>query len=137
MLSIVNPITFIRRFKMKKMRRSDRMDKRLVLIHRSGDKFYPFKKLFRRNGKFGFPITPKGCKERNGDALYLQSLEEVLPLFFYEGYSLSASTDHNHGLTADKVSAYTIQGEAIVAYEISHELLHLVEKATIPPRRVF
>lgn len=119
------------------MSRKDHIDKRFVLVHRSGDKYYPFKKLFRRSGQFGFPAVPKGRRERNGDALYLQTIEEAIPLFFFEGYSLNTTTDTKPTCAGEKVAEYSLAGTAIVGYEISRELVHLVKNAQVQPLKVF
>ncbi len=119
------------------MSRKDHIDKRFVLVHRSGDRFYPFKKLFRRSGEFGFPVIARGRRERNGDALYLQSLEDALPFFFFEGCSLNTTTDTRPTCVGEKVAAYSLTGTAIVGYEISTELAHLVEYADLKPLKVF
>lgn len=113
------------------MSRKDHIDKRFVLIHRSGHKFYPFKKLFRLSGQFGFPAVPRGRRERNGDALYLQRLEDAIPLFFFEGYSLNVTTDTQPTCYGEKVCAYSFTGTAIVAYEISQDLAYLVKDSNI------
>ncbi|KGF30427.1 MULTISPECIES: hypothetical protein [Oligella] len=117
--------------------RKESIDKRLVLIHHTGDRLYPFKKCFRQTGSFGYVVTPKGRRERNGDGLYLQSLEEVIPYFFYKGYSLAATTDTRPTSAGERIGAFTITGTAIVAYEIAEELSHLVATAPFQPRYVF
>ena len=119
------------------MSRKDHIDKRFVLVHRSGDRYYPFKKLFRRSGEFGFPAIARGRRERNGDALYLQNLEDALPLFFFEGYSLNTTTDIHPTCIGEKVAAYSLSGTAIVGYEIASELAHLVQNVTLKPLKIF
>lgn len=119
------------------MTRKEHIDKRFVLLHHTGDRLYPFKKLFRRSGSFGFPVVPKGRRERNGDALYLQNLEEVIPLFLFEGYSLTATTDTKPTSAGERIGAFALNGTAIVGYEISSDLVHLVKDARIQPSKVF
>ena len=119
------------------MSRKDHIDKRFVLVHRSGDRYYPFKKLFRRSGQFGFPVSPKGRRERNGDALYLQRLEDVIPLFCLEGYSLNTTTDTQPTSAGEKVAEYSLRGTAIIGYEISKDLADLVEHADVQPLKIF
>lgn len=117
--------------------RKEFIDKRLVLIHHTGDRLYPFKKLFRQSGSFGFVVTPKGRRERNGDALYLSSLEQVIPFFLYQGYNLTVTTDTQPTSVGERIGAFTMNGTAIVAYEIADELRHLVKNAPHQPARFF
>lgn len=119
------------------MTRKNNIDKRFVLLHRSGDRLYPFKKHFRRSDSFGFPVVPRGRRERNGDALYLQKLEEVIPLFIYEGYSLTATSDTQPSSVGERVGAYALNGTAIAGYEIADELQYLIKDAAIQPVKVF
>ena len=101
------------------------------------DRFNPFKKFFRRSGEFGFPVIPKGRRERNGDALYLESLEEVIPLFIFDGYSLNSTTDTKETSYGERVCAYCFNGKAIIGYEISSELAYLIKNADVQPSRIF
>lgn len=119
------------------MTRKDQIDKRFVLIHHSGDRLYPFKKLFRRSGSFGFPVVPKGRRERNGDALYMQSLEEAIPLFLFHGYSLTVTSDTKPTSAGERIGAFALNGTAIVGYEIAEDLVHIVQDAEIQPLKVF
>ena len=117
--------------------RKESIDKRLVLIHHTGARLYPFKKCFKETGSVGFVVTPKGRRERNGDGVYLQSLEEVIPYFFFKGYNLVATTDTKPTSAGERIGAFTINGTAIVDYEIAEELSHLVATAPFQPRHVF
>ncbi|MDO5666874.1 MAG: hypothetical protein Q4G44_03515 [Alcaligenaceae bacterium] len=119
------------------MTRKNHIDKRFVLIHHSGDRLYPFQKLFRRSGSFGFPLVPKGRRERNGDAVYLQSLEEAIPLFLFEGYSLTVTSDTKPTSAGERIGAFSLNGTAIVGYEISSELAYLVKDAETQPIKIF
>lgn len=115
---------------------SESVDKRFVLITDNGDKLYPYKKYQKKTDRYGFALTKPGEQDRNGQATYTDSIEEVIRRLLFDDWSVRAKTKDKVGQNELK-GTYGINKKTVHAYEIYEEFIYLTKSANLKPRNVF
>lgn len=107
------------------------VDKRFVLITDSGELMYPYQKLQRLTGRYGFALSNANNQDRRGGGDYTTDIEEVVRRVINGGWAVRAKTLTRVGLQREGSMGFNKR--AIRSYWLSPELRHLVRDAEMQP----
>ena len=108
------------------------IDTRFALITKDNVRLYPYMKSQKKTNRFGYALTKPGDADRNGGGDYTDDLKTVIQKLVFENWNVRAKTiGTNKGLDG----TYGIGKIAIIGYEISEDLEHLVSHAETKPIR--
>jgi hypothetical protein len=101
------------------------VDKRLVLIAENGELMYPYQKLQKSTGRFGFALSNAHNPDRHGGGDYTTDIEEVVRRVIEGGWAVRAKTITRSGVQRDGSMGFN--KKAIRDYWLAPELRHLVK----------
>lgn len=108
------------------------IDERFALITDAGSVLYPYKKLQRETGRYGFAATtPDAGRDRFGGGHYTEDLEEVIRGVLFEGWRVRVKTAPE--CHPKKEGSYGLWKRSIQRYWLAPELAHLANGAARPP----
>ena len=107
------------------------VDKRMVLIADNGELMYPYQKLQKSTGRFGFALSNAQNPDRFGGGDYTTDIEEVVRRVITGGWAVRAKTLSRSG--TQREGSMGFNKTAIRDYWLAPELLHLVKGAKPQP----
>lgn len=107
------------------------IEKRFVLIADNGDRLYPYKKLQKKTGRYGFALARPGEQDRHGQGTYTESIQEVIKRLVFDGWSVRAKTIDKSGVQRE--GTFGIGKRSIRGYEVAKEFEYLITTATAKP----
>lgn len=110
------------------------VDKRFVLVADNGDKLYPYKKVQRKTGRYGFALTKPGEQDRKGQGTYTDRISEVIRRVVNEGWSVRVKTTDKP--SRQREGTLGINKRSVHGYEVDEEFESLVQAALKKPLSV-
>lgn len=107
------------------------VDKRFALIVNDGEIRFPYKTGQKSTGRYGFALTARGERNRNGLGTYTNDIEEVVRHLVFDGWKVRATTIDKVKKQNSGSTGVGLRGAA--GYWIADELRHLVAGAKIAP----
>jgi hypothetical protein len=107
------------------------VDKRMVLIAVNGELMYPYQKLQKSTGRFGFALSNAQNLDKLGGGDYTTDIEEVVRRVITGGWAVRAKTFSRSG--PQREGSMGFNKTAIRDYWLAPELLHLVKGSKLQP----
>lgn len=93
---------------------TERINKKLVLVHESGVELFPFLITSPTTGTTAFHVAAVGKRNAKGLGIELTSIDDVIEYVVRRGYKVRACT-----LDGKRTGSYKIGGISIVAHRIN------------------
>lgn len=98
----------------------------------TGDELFPYMKLQKTTGRFGFALSRPGEQDRHGNGDYTTDIKEVIRRVVIDGWNVRVKTTNRIGRQRD--GSLGLGKIAITDYWVSPEHLDIVKVASIQPR---
>lgn len=93
---------------------TERINKKLVLVHESGVELFPFLITSQTTGTTAFHVASVGKRNAKGLGIELTSIDDVIEHVLRRGYKVRARS-----VDGKVTGSYKINGKAIVAHRIN------------------
>ena len=93
---------------------TERINKKLVLIHSSGVELFPYQIKSRTTGNIAFHVAPVGERNAKGLGIELTSIDDVIEHVLRRGYKVRARS-----LDRSVTGSFKIGDRAIVAHRLN------------------
>lgn len=93
---------------------TERINKKLVLVHSSGVEIFPCRITSRTTGNTAFHVAPVGGRNAKGLGIELTSIDDVIEHVLHRGYKVRARS-----LDGTVTGSFKIGDRAIIAHRLN------------------